>query len=387
MHYLFVGYYVEQEIFEEILKRKINNMSMARQKFEYNLIKGLYEHLGDEIDFISYVPTNNDLQIPFHSYVNGAYVRHIAIKRSSVTSAIRAGRKFGDYICNLCRKYQDGIAVIMYAVNPIFEYYLIKYKNKSNLKLITICSEVPELRRYGNSLQAKIKKKIFTYFNEQFDGYVFFSAEMKNVVKCKNKPTMVLEGIAPEIRRKPYPSKRNIIMYAGGLASDNNIPFLLECCMEISEIEEIWICGAGPDEQKIKELALKDSRIKFLGRLGNDKVLDLEGKAKLLVNLRSPDVELTKYSFPSKILEYIASGSLVLSTRLRGIPEEYFNYIVPIDLESQNHVANELTRLMQVDDTEYIQLCTEAQRFISENKNYYVQSQRVVDFTNRIWGK
>lgn len=384
MHYLFVGYYVDQSTFEKILERKINNMSVARQKFEYNLIKGLYEHLGNQIDFISYVPTDNHLQIPFYSYVNRACVKHIAIKKSSLASAIRAGRKFRAYICNLCRQHQDGIAVIMYAVNPIFEYYLIKYRNKFNLKLITICSEVPELRRYGNSLQAKIKKKMLTYFNNQFDGYIFFSAEMKNVVKCKNKPTMVLEGIAPEIRRKPCPNKRNIVMYAGGLAPDNNIPFLLECCMEVPEIEEVWICGVGSDENKIKELVAKDPRIKYFGRLGNDKVLKLEEQAKLLVNFRSPDVKLTKYSFPSKILEYIASGSLVLSTRLMGIPEEYFDYILGIDLENQSRVANELTRLMLVDDTEYIQLCTEAQRFISENKNYYVQSQRVVDFANRI---
>lgn len=384
MHYLFVGYYVGQEIFEEILKRKINNMSVARQKFEYNLIKGMYEHLGDQIDFISYVPTNNHLKIPSYSYIKKACVRHIAIKKSSITSAIRAGREFKDYICNLCSKHQDGITIIMYAVNPIFEYYLIKYRNKFNLKLITICSEVPELRRYGNSLQAKIKKKVFTYFNEQFDGYIFFSAEMKKVVKCRNKKTMVLEGIAPEIRRKPYPKKRNIVMYAGGLATDNNIPFLLECCMEIPEIEEIWICGIGSDEQKIKELALKDSRIKYLGRLSNDEVLKLEEEAKLLVNLRSPDVELTKYSFPSKILEYIASGSLVMSTKLKGIPEEYFDYILGIDLNERKIVIDEISRVLNLTDNEYLKKCIAGQEFIAGKKNYYRQSKQVIDFAEQI---
>ena len=59
---------------------------------------------------------------------------------------------------------------------------------------------------------------------------------------------------------------------------------------------------------------------------------------RILVNFRSPNEELTKYSFPSKILEYISSGSLVLSTRLLGIPDEYFSYIVPLDQADKEKV-------------------------------------------------
>ena len=38
MRYLYVGYYVDEVIFNKIVEKKINNMSVARQKFEYNLI-------------------------------------------------------------------------------------------------------------------------------------------------------------------------------------------------------------------------------------------------------------------------------------------------------------------------------------------------------------
>ena len=60
MHYLFVGYYINETIFEKITQNRINNMSVARQKFEYNLIRGLYAQLGSDIDFVSYVPTNRE---------------------------------------------------------------------------------------------------------------------------------------------------------------------------------------------------------------------------------------------------------------------------------------------------------------------------------------
>ncbi len=383
MHYLFVGYYVDEMTFELILKEKINNMSVARQKFEYNLIRGLHAQLGENIDFISYVPTNGRLQIPTQSYIENAKVKHLPIEKSSARSAILAGKIFEQYLLDICKKSQDGLRVIMYAVNPIFEHYLVKYKKKYNIKFVTICSEVPELRRYGNSFFSKIKKRVFTWFNEQFDGYVFFSAEMKNVVRYKSKRTMVLEGIAPEIRKKPTSGKKNIIMYAGGLAADNKIPFLLECCKEIPEICEVWICGVGSDEDTIRALASQDSRIKYFGRVNNKEVLEMEEKAKILINFRSPAEELTKYSFPSKILEYIASGSLVLSTKLLGIPEEYFEYIVPVDQADKEKVKKAIIHNLQLKDEQYIEYCEAAQEFIGK-KNYYLQSKKIVDFVNSI---
>lgn len=381
MHYLFVGYYVDEKTFEQISKKKINNMSVARQKFEYNLIRGLYAQLGGNIDFISYVPTNSELHIPNQSCVGEANIKHIPIEKDSIKSVFLVGKRFEEYLLDICKKNSDGLRVIMYAVNPIFEHYLLKYKKKYNIKLVTICSEVPELRRYGNSLLSKMKRKLFTWFNEQFDGYVFFSAEMRNIVRYKEKQTMVLEGIAPEIRKEPIADKKNIIMYAGGLAPDNKIPFLLECCKEIPEVCEVWICGLGPDEEKIKEVALTDSRIKYLGRVNNEKVLKMEEKAKILINFRSPNEELTKYSFPSKILEYISSGSLVLSTRLLGIPKEYFDYIVPVDSADKEKIKTTIKNNLQLNAADYIAYCKAAQNFIKQ-KNYCCQSKKIVDFLN-----
>lgn len=380
MHYLFIGYYVDEETFGKILDREINNMSVARQKFEYNLIRGLYEQLGEQVDFISYVPTDKSLNIPAQSEVGDAVIKHIAIKKDNLKSLFNAKRQFEVFLSGFGKEKLKGLKVIMYAVNPVFEFVLLKYRKKFDIKIVTICSEVPELRRYGNSMSSRIKKHILTYFNEQFDGYILFSAEMRRIIRCGNKKSIVLEGIAPDIRRKPMAGKKKVIMYAGGLAEDNNIPFLLKCCKEISELDEVWICGAGADELKIAELANTDSRIKYFGRLENEKVLELEEQAKVLINFRSSDAELTKYSFPSKILEYISAGSLVISTRLLGIPEEYFDYIIPISFDDHNSIITILTSCLNLADDEYIAKCERAQAFIKKNKGYRKQSERIIEF-------
>lgn len=379
MHCLFVGYYVNDSIFNQILERKINNMSVARQKFEYNLIRGLHEQLGDRVSFISYVPTDESLKIPEKSLAAGAEVHHIALRKGNVQSMLEARKSFEAFLKNLGEERLCGLRVIMYAVNPVFESVLLKYRKKYGIKIVTICSEVPMLRRYGSFVPAKIKKHILTYYNEQFDGYIFFSAEMRSAVRYKGKRNIVLEGIAPDTMKAPAAGKKNVLMYAGGLAADNNIAFLLECCRDIPSVDEVWICGDGPERENISALAKEDSRVKYFGRMENAEVLQLEEKAKILVNFRSPDAELTKYSFPSKILEYIASGSLVLSTPLRGIPREYFEYIESVDISDKSAAADVIARLLAMSDKEYIKKVTAAQEFIASEKNYKKQCERMIE--------
>lgn len=384
MHCLFVGYYVDGSIFNQILERKIHSMSVARQKFEYNLIRGLHEQLGDKVSFVSYVPTDNSLHIPEKSCAAGAEIHHIALQKGNVQSMLKARRSFETFLKNLGGERLHGLRVIMYAVNPVFESVLLKYRKKYNFKIVTICSEVPRFRRCGSSVLKKIKNSVLTYYNEQLDGYIFFSAEMRNVVKYKGKSNIVLEGIAPETFQAPVAGKKNVLMYAGGLAADNNVAFLLECCREIPSVDEVWICGDGSERGKILELAQKDPRIKYFGRMENAEVLKLESRAKILVNFRSPDVELTKYSFPSKILEYIASGSMVLSTPLRGIPQEYFDYIETVDISDKNVVVTTISELLAIPDEEYISKVSAAQSFIASEKNYKKQCDRIIELLKNL---
>ncbi len=125
MHYLYVGYYVEDNIFTEILNRKINNMSVARQKFEYNIIRGLHKQLGKAVSFISYVPTDGNLVIPPSSVVDGATVSHIAMQKGSAVSLFIAYKAFKNYLVSLDKEKLNELRVLMYAVFPHFEQSLL----------------------------------------------------------------------------------------------------------------------------------------------------------------------------------------------------------------------------------------------------------------------
>lgn len=75
-------------------------------------------------------------------------------------------------------------------------------------------------------------------------------------------------------------------------------------------------------------------------------------KATLLINPRPSNEEFTKYSFPSKNLEYMASGTPLLATDLPGIPAEYKRYEYIIENENIDGIANMFRYVLNLTDAE-----------------------------------
>ena len=59
-----------------------------------------------------------------------------------------------------------------------------------------------------------------------------------------------------------------------------------------------------------------------------EKANEILQNADVLVNPRQNDDEYTKYSFPSKNIEYLMTGNAVVAYMLDGIPEVYKEFFV-----------------------------------------------------------
>lgn len=380
-HILYIGYYTDDRVFYEILSRKINNMSIARQNFETNLLRSMIKLRGDEIDFLTYAPTDGIYQVPLHSVLCGQTIRHIPINKKSAVSLNGARRQFQRFLFeSIGEENLQGLRVVMYDINPVFMSVLLRLRKKYGITITTICAELPQFRR-GRGLQSKIKKTILNLYARKFDRYVLFAEPMAEELRCQNKPHIVVEGIAPELFGTPDGSKKNIVMYAGGLAKDNNIRLLVEACARIDEIEELRICGVGPEQDWLEEQAQRYPWLKYYGMRDNDEVRRLECESKVLVNLRSPGAVLTNYSFPSKILEYMASGTAAISTRLGGIPSQYFDYLIPTEAQ-EDALTYALRRVFSMESSEYIARVRAGQSFIQNEKNADIQAKKILDLVD-----
>ena len=149
---------------------------------------------------------------------------------------------------------------------------------------------------------------------------MLFSKAMLDKLPISDKPRVVIEGIyQPKDIEKVEKSIKTSILYTGQLQKRYGIYDLVEAFMLIPNRDyELWLCGKGSHEESLwlEMQAKKDSRIKLLGMLKPEDVLILQKKAHLLVNPRHSNEEFTKYSFPSKTMEYLASGTPTLMCRL-----------------------------------------------------------------------
>ena len=147
---------------------------------------------------------------------------------------------------------------------------------------------------------------------------------------------------------------------------------------------QLLILGKGGLEAQILEAAKRDARISFKGYCTQSEAKSLECGATVLINPRPSRQAFTQYSFPSKILEYMATGRPVISTRLPGIPEEYFAHMIVLENETPEELAALFLRLEALPRAVLDELGANARTFVSVKKNERSQGQRILAFLERL---
>ena len=67
-------------------------------------------------------------------------------------------------------------------------------------------------------------------------------------------------------------------------------------------------------------------------------------------------------------------------TRLDGIPPEYYNYSFTFDDETIEGIAKTLKNVLSFDIEEMEEISKKAYSYISDKKNYIVQTRKIIDF-------
>ena len=257
-----------------------------------------------------------------------------------------------------------------------------KYKEKVNL-----CMIVPDLPgQYGlvrkgirgRKDRGEVKKKMS--LPNCADRFVFLTEAMKDLFDPK--PYTVIEGFLPTCEFD-YTNERipKSALYTGSLNRAYGFGTLLEAFSQIPDPDaQLWICGVGDMESAVKEATQKDPRIQFKGFLPKKEIAELQTKCDVLVNPRTDEGEYTKYSFPSKTMEYILSGSKVVMYRLSGIVEEYYRYIRTIEAPGPVAMAEALKAAWA--DTDFYETRSQDQiTWIRENKKSKAMVEKLLHTT------
>lgn len=400
MNITFLTTLIPTELKNTVYANAKGTMSEAASALEWHMYNGMANQLKSRIRMINMLPVNSYPQYYKQAKISQSYFStderndHINVGFCNV-KLIRNWFMSHAVYSGLKKHYAQHPPVaehewlMIYTLSTNFMTAAKKLKKKyPNLKICAVVADLPEFSNL--SKKKSFLHRIFLSYRSKkayrnmvcVDKYVLLTKQMAERLNI-DKPFHVMEGIATEFPSVPASNDGDskIIMYSGTLHRRFGVMNLVEAFEKIEDDSYcLVICGAGDSAQDIQTAAEKDHRIRFLGQLPREEVLQWQQKATVLVNPRQNNEEFTKYSFPSKTMEYLSSGVPVAAYKLDGIPDEYDAFLQYVKGDSVEDLKVQLQKLCELSAEERKKIGTAGQMFVMTQKNEKTQMKAVLDF-------
>lgn len=411
MKILFIGGFFPKNLTDKIRENSKGPIANANNTLQWAYIEGLYSHLKlDKIEFLQLISLPQIGAYPFRykhlffrvrdkefyaeSRFNGiccSFINLVGFKHISRYYSIR--KALFEVLCN--KDLRNNVLIIVYDLQvPIIKAIV---KLKKQIPTLRICLITPDLQGFtgeNNDLLHRcfeyLEKKILNSTYKSVDFFVLLSKYMIEKLPIINKPHIVIEGIYnpkdPIIRTKSNSKLTKNIFYSGALDKRNGVHYLLQAFKEINNPSfRLILCGDGCLKSEIENAAKQDLRIEYKGQLSRAETLALQQEATLLVNPRQSSGEFTRYSFPSKTIEYFASSIPVLMYHLDGIPDEYYNYCFTPKDNTIRELKNSIIDICNKDQQILYILGNKAREFVEQQKNSLIQTEKLLKMAQKLF--
>lgn len=279
---------------------------------------------------------------------------------------------------------QDKVVVVTDALGIVADIVSTMAHLIYGIETVGIVTDLPQYVGNPQKITEKARCFINLFFMRRFQKYVLLTESMSEWVNKKNKYQCIVEGICDwnslqENTEEISKYDNKVCMYAGSLHREYGIDMLIQGFLKAKvESSELHIYGKGNYAEEIENICRQHNNVVFYGQYAHDKILEEEKKVTLLVNPRPTNEEYTKYSFPSKTLEYMASGTPVLMTRLPGMPRDYEEYVYLFQNETVDGYAQTLREVLESKD-KMMEKGEKARKFILSTRNNRVQAKKIID--------
>lgn len=400
-NFLFLTHLIPKEIEQSVRKKSRHNMQDAANALQWHIYEGLCANLSKAPDIVNIMPVGSFPQYYKDAFVkNQIFMQNEAALENAGFCNVKLLRKFlqPHSIYKALKKYYSiqkdtEKNLIVYTMDKCFLQAVSKIKKHfPDIKVCAVVADLPEM----SSLSSKksIFQKLFSrYFSlttynyiDCIDCFVLLTAQMADYINIK-VPFCVMEGIATLSEHKTDIKKDDIkrILYTGTLHRRFGVLNLVEAFEKTNNEDfRLILCGVGDSEQEIKDAASRDSRIIFMGQVPREEALALQAQATVLINPRPNTEEFTKYSFPSKNLEYLSSGKPLIAYKLDGIPDEYDDYIYYINGNSIEELSKQITEICEKPEEELELFGEKARIFVTTKKNSKVQVQKILELISNL---
>ena len=259
-------------------------------------------------------------------------------------------------------------------------------------KMVVVLTDPPGVLLPTDRFLSRTLKKIDIYLVSMIlrytDAVVSLAPELINRFAV-NKPFLVFPGILESTlanklcveKQTQQEDKPFTILYAGGLSQAYGVDRLLEAISSFDKADSIQLrlFGRGDQEEKIQQLVNSDPRFYYGGFVSSDELVPELLHADLLINPRPTHEAFAGLSFPSKLIEYLATGRPVLTTKIASIPETYIPYFSFIVDESPKGIREAIEAIMQISSTDREGFASAGRQFINSDASESVIGSKIAD--------
>jgi glycosyltransferase involved in cell wall biosynthesis len=344
-------------------------VSAAGNRFQANVISSLRAS-GQEVNVKSYVsvPLTMEDRVNLQGYGEGCIVREPG-KIGLLQSVLH-------FLKSLRSGLQEADCLMAYNVN--YPWLLLPMMaRKRKVKSCLILADYSGKEAVHGCLK-KIYARLQLASIRRYDVVVALSANMNSYLNAKQKTIIVEGGITRELwenlaKSDKEKKERKVLLYSGLLSRVTGIEELIRKleCLKDTDAVKLVITGKGDLQEQIEKLASTKSWIEYKGHLPYGEYVRLLKTADIVINPRNMDLPENQCNFPSKILDYLATGAIVVSTRFPGW-ERFQAHIVFSDLDSIGQVIQEIIDLKDVE-------------FVQKSKKTYEENRRFAE--EFIWDK
>ncbi|WP_024615532.1 glycosyltransferase [Clostridium sp. Ade.TY] len=343
MNILFIGSMIPKEI-----SYQIEHNSEAGNNFQWNVIEQLKKN--NNVELLSYLGYRTTKILQIEKLCKKLKITSFFKQKGFLKSMYLNFHSSLKFIknCDISIQYNISYANIYI---PIIAHLF-------NKKAYLILADYTESIEYNNIIK-KIYAKLMLTSMKKFDEIICLSSKMASRMKKEGKNTIVIEGginineFENIVLPVPVSNESIILLYSGLLSQVTGVDRLLNAIKknDMSNIE-FWFTGKGELQQLVEEYEKKDKRIKYLGFIERDEYLNLLNKSHILINPRNMDMPQNKNNFPSKIMEYIASGRVIISTKFPGYEKFKDNIIFSGNSENElsitiNYAINNYNKILK----------------------------------------
>ena len=391
---IFLGSYVPAHVY-----RRNIEYNVAANNFQHHLLLGL-RSASDQIQRIEVASL---LPVPSFPQASQLWVwgrRHQISPKIELNlvpfvnrGPIKVLTSMLGFWTHLTHRLDSTDLILTYNLNPSLALPALALGRRSRTPVVSIIADLPMpgsltprtmLRRLDAWLQKWMMKRV--------DGSIVLSTSVIRDFTIQ-KPYLRMEGGIPEdlatfsadSRFHVSPRGQELkVLYSGSLSVRGGLPLLLDSFALIKDPKcNLWVCGRGDLTSKVLEACARDPRIRYYGYVERPEYLGLLNSATLLVNPR-PSYPENRYSFPSKLLEYLATGIPVITTATNGVLDEYGDKAFILNEETPEALANLIQKVGNSPSDKLDALGARARDYVLQHKMWNTQAERVFRFLEQI---